>query len=415
MQRMRKKSVDAEVRALRALLARERSESRRRAELFEKAIQTNDLREVGEEMYRYFFSHFGVYKGDITILTDYDEREFYDLVGWTPRQDTPSPEELLRLATQHCEYLRSLVEEQIFIGYSPDEEKEIKESYLVEQSMLESMITKAPRVVNDVLAELSAKEIEEAKKQQTRSWLNWTVLHPDNSKLLAKMHMSFRKARKRTLSELTRQLRPFENLLGYRILHTRDFKRVKYLSERDALTGLYLRPTLAKRWDYAVDHGARGRRKASLSLAMLDLDLFKRFNDNYGHEVGDRVLKHFAQSVQSALRGSDAVGRYGGEEFAALFPGADTAGVLAILKRIHDRIKDVNFLPPAAWAAGGGPEHLRFSAGIFTLEPGHKDKPTFDEAIKAADELLLYCKQSGRNAAAYRDSAGRIRRFRFED
>lgn len=409
------KTQASELKRLRAQLAKERAENRRRNDLFDKAIRTNDLHEVGAELYRYFYSAFGVDRGDITILTDYDEREFYGRIGWTPRDPMPPGAQFFNWAQKHCAYLRGLVEEQIFIGYRPDEERAIRDSLLLEQSMLECMVTKRPRIVNDVFTELSAKEVEEARRQRTESWMNWTLLHPESSKLLAKLHMSFHKARRLTLQGLSKQLNPFENLLRYRILHTRDFRRVKYLSERDALTGLFLRPVLAKRWERLLEAPGRGRRKFMLSLAMLDLDLFKRFNDNYGHDVGDRVLRRFGQAVQETLRGSDVVGRYGGEEFVILFPGASAEQVLAILRRIHGRIKDMNFLPPTAWAVGGHPELLRFSAGIFSLtlrgKAGGKD---FDGAIKAADDLLLHCKQSGRNCCAYWDRSGAVRKYRFE-
>ncbi|MBI5244502.1 MAG: GGDEF domain-containing protein [Elusimicrobia bacterium] len=409
------KSQASRLKALRARLFKERAENRRRNDLFDKAIRTNDLREVGAEMYRYFYSVFSVDRGDITILTDYDEREFYDLIGWTPRDPLPPGAQYFNWAQKHCGYLRGLIEEQIFIGYRPEEERAIRDSLLLEQSMLECMVAKRPRIVNDVFTELSEKEVEEARRQRTESWMNWTLLNPESSKLLAKLHMSFHKARRLTLQGLAKQMNPFENLLRYRILHTRDFRRVKYLSERDALTGLFLRPVLAKRWERLTENPRRSRKKTVVSLGMLDLDLFKRFNDNYGHDVGDKVLRRFAQAVQETLRGTDVVGRYGGEEFVALFPGASSEQALSILKRIYARIKDMNFLPPTAWAAGGHPEPLRFSAGICTLTlRGKSGRKTFDEAIKAADDLLLHCKQSGRNCCAYWDRLGAVRKHRFD-
>ena len=243
--------------------------------------------------------------------------------------------------------------------------------------------------------------------------MNWVVLHPENTKLLAKMHMSFSQSQQPAAKELARRLLPFEDLLRYRILHTRDFRRVKYLSERDVLTGFYLRPMLAQRWARFVEEGSLGG-GAVITLGMLDLDFFKRFNDRYGHDVGDAVLKRFAQAVHSKLRGSDVFGRYGGEEFMALFPGAKAETVRSILQRIHDSIKDVDFLPASARARGELPERLCFSGGLYTLRlrPG-APLPSFDEATKAADDLLLYCKKSGRNCCAYAGSSGAIRKYRF--
>jgi len=96
------------------------------------------------------------------------------------------------------------------------------------------------------------------------------------------MHMSFSKPRQPALKELTRRLLPFSDLLRYRILHTRDYRRVKYLSERDVLTGFYLRPKLAERWERFLEGAGRGRGRAVISVAMLDLDHFKVINDTPG-------------------------------------------------------------------------------------------------------------------------------------
>jgi len=405
----------AELKSVRALLRRERLENRRRNALFSTAIRTNDLREVCEAMYRYFYQYFDVDRGDITILNDYDEREFYDRIGWIPRKKLPSVSWCRAQAKKQGAYLRSLVEEQIFLGYTPESKKIIRDSRFLEQSMLECMITKQSRVVNNVVAELSLEEVAQARCQDTKSWMNWVVLHPSTSRLLAKMHMSFSKPRQPTRKELDRRLRPFADLLRYRILHTRDFRKAKYLSERDALTGFYLRPILAKYWESFLEGAGRSRHRGVISLGMLDLDHFKRFNDCYGHDVGDVVLRRFAQTVQAVLRGSDVVGRYGGEEFVALFPGATADAVRSILRRVHERIKDADFLPASARARGAGPERLRFCAGIHTVRLGpHAAAPDFDAAIKAADKLLLYCKESGRNCCAYCGSSGAVRRHRFD-
>jgi diguanylate cyclase (GGDEF)-like protein len=409
------RSLAVQLKSVRAQLYRERLENRRRNELFSSAIRTNDLREVGAQLYRYFFEYFDVNRGDITILTDYDEREFYDRVGWMPRRRQPSISWYRSQSENHSVYLRGLVEEQIFIGYAPESEKILRESLFIESSMLECMITKRPRIVNNVVSELSMEEIAQARHQETNSWMNWTVLHPENSKVLAKMHMSFSKPQQPALKELTRRLLPFSDLLRYRILHTRDFRRAKYLSERDVLTGFYLRPLVAKRWERFVEGVAHGRRGCVISVAMLDLDFFKRFNDRYGHDVGDAVLKSFAQAVEATVRVSDVVGRYGGEEFVALFPGANSDAVRSILRRVHGRIKDTDVLPASARSRGSSPERLRFSAGIFTLRVrSGAPPPSFEEVVKAADDLLLDCKKSGRSCCAYYGRSGAVRRCRFD-
>ena len=155
----------AELKSVRALLRRERLENRRRNALFSTAIRTNDLREVCEAMYRYFYQYFDVDRGDITILNNYDEREFYDRIGWIPRKKLPSVSWCRAQAKKQGAYLRSLVEEQIFLGYTPESKKIIRDYRFLEQSMLECMITKRPRIVNNVVRELSMEEIAQARHQ----------------------------------------------------------------------------------------------------------------------------------------------------------------------------------------------------------------------------------------------------------
>lgn len=100
---------------------------------------------------------------------------------------------------------------------------------------------------------------------------------------------------------------------------------------RDGLTGLFNRRFM----EIALDRELRlaARRKTELSLLMLDIDYFKRFNDSYGHEAGDRVLRGVAEILGEAVRIEDIVCRYGGEEFLILLPGTETA---AAIKRAED-------------------------------------------------------------------------------
>jgi len=382
-------------------LERELRDYRSRAALFDRSIRSNDLREVGTDMFRHFFRFFGAYKGDITILTDYDERELFARFGWNPRGRMPLASELQDAARRQTKFLRGLVEEQIFIGYSTEKRQRILQTSLVEQSLLECLVSKSPRLVNDVPAELSARERAVAREQRTKAWLNWVVLHPENSKLLAKLHMSFRTTKRHTRDTFARRMRPFENLLRYRILHTRDFRRVKYLSERDVLTGFYLRSVLARRMAELLDEGGRRRSGMTLSVGMIDLDHFKRFNDQYGHAMGDRVLRQFSQAVQATVRDSDVVCRFGGEEFVVLFPDAPASAVLNIFRRVHRRLRETDL--------GLGSETLRFSAGVATVSLRPKGlRPSTDELLKAADDLLLRCKRGGRNRCCWRGLRGRV-------
>lgn len=109
----------------------------------------------------------------------------------------------------------------------------MRASGLVEKSLLECMRARKPRIVNYVFANLTPAEQKKARTRKTRAWVNLAVLYPDNGKPMARTNISFGTRKKCTAARLADELGPFENLLRRRIPHTRDFRRVKYLSECD--------------------------------------------------------------------------------------------------------------------------------------------------------------------------------------
>ena len=128
-----------------------------------------------------------------------------------------------------------------------------------------------------------------------------------------------------------------------------------------------------------------------LAVAMLDLDHFKRVNDTHGHDVGDAALKAFAEAARHALRSQDRMGRWGGEEWLLVAPGAGEAELLAIFQRIRERFvaTPIEGLP--------FPHGLSFSmGGARYIEAEHAD---LDAVIHQADERLYRAKAGGRDQA----------------
>ncbi len=128
---------------------------------------------------------------------------------------------------------------------------------------------------------------------------------------------------------------------------------------------------------------------APLSLIVFDLDRFKSINDGFGHAAGDRVLEHFGRAARGAVRGSDIVGRPGGEEFAVLLPGSGAGAAFVVAERIRE-----------AFAAGCAPLGLKgltatTSAGIAAAHPDS----TLDSLFAAADAALYESKANGRDRA----------------
>lgn len=190
---------------------------------------------------------------------------------------------------------------------------------------------------------------------------------------------------------------PAVSLLGYQLARMRAklrrqkseleaaLNRIQNLANHDELTGLYSRRFMLEMLHHHLATQSRTRQAAT--LALIDLDHFKRINDNYGHRIGDEALRTFARQVQSCLRAIDLSARWGGEEFMVLLPhtGPDQA------KRIFDRLSQQLQLQPVM----GAPADLRvaFSAGLTNLPADE----SIDRAIERADEALYRAKAQGRN------------------
>ena len=152
-------------------------------------------------------------------------------------------------------------------------------------------------------------------------------------------------------------------------------ERMSRLAQQDGLTGIANRRTL----DEAVPvEFARARRSGQpLTLVMIDIDHFKRYNDKRGHAAGDALLRTSAQSWAKQLRPTDLIARYGGEEFTLVLPAcsADQAGQLV------DRLRPLM------------PDRQTFSAGIAAWDGDE----TTNELVQRADRALLQAKKRGRN------------------
>ena len=154
----------------------------------------------------------------------------------------------------------------------------------------------------------------------------------------------------------------------------------------DSLTDLYNRGTFLAEFEREVSRSARGG--PAFSLAIFDLDRFKLLNDRYGHPVGDRVLKAFAEALRASIRKHDVVGRYGGEEFALLMPqtGKETA------VRVADRVR--RELEARGVSLDGKRIEMTVSGGIASYGLDGQD---WDALLTAADDALYEAKNAGRN------------------
>ncbi len=154
---------------------------------------------------------------------------------------------------------------------------------------------------------------------------------------------------------------------------------------RDSLTGLYNHTHTLQLLEDASFRARREQRP--LSFAMLDIDHFKRVNDEFGHPMGDRVIKSLALFLKQRLRKTDQIGRYGGEEFAVVLPDTDARSAAQVLDKIRGRFAEI------AYPAQPHDLACTFSCGIAELVPGASIKTLTQQA----DEALYRAKRGGRN------------------
>lgn len=180
-------------------------------------------------------------------------------------------------------------------------------------------------------------------------------------------------------------------LLGATMLSTTIVARseeLRVMSTHDGLTGLYNRAYFTERLREELLRAERYRH--GVSVAIIDLDLFKSVNDQWGHNAGDMVLRGVADCLRNGVRRTDSVARYGGEEFAFMFPETDIDDALLMLERMRQTIRATSV--PVA-----GDRHcvgMTFSGGIASTAA---DGSTLEELMAQADERLMAAKSAGRD------------------
>jgi diguanylate cyclase (GGDEF)-like protein len=185
---------------------------------------------------------------------------------------------------------------------------------------------------------------------------------------------------------LAKPLVPEELLARVRVRLDRR-RLLRETTERDSLTRCLSRgallDALASRLSEARRHGR------ALSVALLDVDRFKRVNDSYGHLVGDRVLMALGRLLTARFRLEDLRGRWGGEEFVIAFPNAPSGSAAPVLSRVLDEFRAMPFHSERNEAF-----FVSFSAGIASFP---KDGATVEALIRAADRRLYHAKRGGRS------------------
>lgn len=166
-------------------------------------------------------------------------------------------------------------------------------------------------------------------------------------------------------------------------------ERLEHLATIDPLTGVRNRRAMDEELDIAAANAERTG--LPYAAALLDIDHFKKVNDEYGHSVGDEILVSLATLIQQNTRKADQLFRYGGEEFVLLLPGIDGAGLKAVMSNLQQVLRKYLKVP------GGGPVTASF--GVAQLQHGE----SVSDWLARADNAMYEAKESGRDCIIFAD------------
>ena len=164
-------------------------------------------------------------------------------------------------------------------------------------------------------------------------------------------------------------------------------ERLRFLAHHDELTGAKNRRWILQQLGELMVKQAETPRH--LAVLMLDIDYFKKVNDNHGHDAGDEVLKGFVETLQHHLRRDDLLGRYGGEEFLILLPDTEQHEALLVAERLRQAVETTTY------QSNHQPLHITTSLGIALM--GTETRISAEELISRADTALYQAKAEGRN------------------
>ena len=165
-------------------------------------------------------------------------------------------------------------------------------------------------------------------------------------------------------------------------------EKLERLSKTDELTCVLNKRALMERLDYEMDRARRYH--LPLSLIICDLDRFKEVNDTLGHGAGDKVLRVMAQTLSSALRKTDFIGRFGGDEFLLILPQTPLEGAAEFAERLRQNVQDINY-----------PGQLTVKTTLSMGIASYEGNPDPDDLVRRADMALYSSKNSGRNKISF--------------
>jgi diguanylate cyclase (GGDEF)-like protein/excisionase family DNA binding protein len=244
-------------------------------------------------------------------------------------------------------------------------------------------------VVSEVLATGEARSVRRAGRAKPASAPAALILAPlrGPDRVIGLLHLKRLGPDARFESREFDLVRLFAAHVSIALQNALAHKAVELRAQTDALTGLRNHGT------FRDDVRSAIRRQLPFALLMLDLDEFKAYNDRYGHEAGNVLLKRLARTIGGACRETDLVYRYGGDEFCVVLPGASLPDAVEVAERVRDAIAQVG---GDGWAREG----VHCSIGIATWP---EDGPARADLLLAADRALYAAKRAGRDRVSTAD------------
>ena len=275
-------------------------------------------------------------------------------------------------------------------GFDDETNAELYNTYLAsdKEKEIESLRSELQRLVNESSHEISGAT-DEASRYQSRLEGHAQRLTSglDSEKVL---HIIDALSTETTaMVQTNTQLQEKLNSMAQELVSLRN--ELEWVHEElmiDALTGLLNR----KGFDHLLDQASREAREqqSHMCLVMIDIDHFKRINDNYGHIVGDEVLRFIAGKMKAVIKGRDIISRYGGEEFAIILPNTPLSGALHIAEEVRKTISTAKLTRKASQQVL---DQVTVSIGVAWYRPND----SLEDLIHRADRALYHAKHTGRN------------------
>jgi len=208
----------------------------------------------------------------------------------------------------------------------------------------------------------------------------------------------YRKTKKSFDSQDIRVLQYIGDIMANLLVNIALYNEIKRLAKIDGITGLYVQRAFFERM--AQEMFRAKKHKSSFALLAIDIDNFKKFNDSYGHQIGDSVLVKVAQTIKNSIRKNDFPSRYGGDEFFIILPETKIKGALVLAERIRSKV--INLSSGIKQDNGLPISPISISAGVGEFKTKYND---YKEFIQVVDELLYKAKKHGKNCIITEDEA----------